>query len=222
MTPINVAIADDHPVVRAGLEALLTSGAQAEDIRVVCSEGQWEAAVQRVAELAGTEDAVDVVLMDLRFGQGPGSDARAGGVEATKRLRALPRPPHVLIVTNYSSDGEVVGAVSAGAVGYLLKDCPPEDLIEGIRKAARGESVMSQQVMGKLFSRLTNPVEALTPREVDVLQLVNRGKPNREIASALFLTEATVKSHLAHIFTKLGVSNRTSAVAVAREHGIIS
>ncbi|RAV31386.1 LuxR C-terminal-related transcriptional regulator [Corynebacterium heidelbergense] len=220
---INVLIADDHPVVRAGLQAVLTSVPGSEDIRVVGLVESPEEAVRQVTRLAESSERVDVVLMDLRFGQSPSNaaGAGAGGVQATQRLRALADPPQVLVVTNYSSDGEVVGAVSAGAVGYLLKDCPPEDLVSGIHKAARGEAVMSQQVMGKLMGRLNNPAEALTPREMDVLRLVGDGRSNREIARTLVLTEATIKSHLGHIFTKLGVSNRTGAVATARERGIL-
>ena len=138
---------------------------------------------------------------------------------ATRAIRALPRAPQVLVVTNYSTDGEVVGAVSAGAVGYLLKDCPPTELTDGIRKAARGESVMSSQVMGKLMDSMNRPMETLTAREIDVLRLA--GRSNRQIAKELVLTEATIKSHMGRVFTKLGVSNRTAAVAVARERGIL-
>ena len=169
----------------------------------------------------GTDDEVDVVLMDLRFAQSPQDGDVAGGVQATRSMRKLSKPPQVLVVTNYSTDGDVVGAVSAGAVGYLLKDCPPAELISGIHAAARGESVMSKHVMGKLMGRINNPALSLTPREVEVLQLVGQGQSNRMIAKKLILTEATVKSHLGHIFSKLDVNNRTSAVAAAREKGII-
>lgn len=163
---------------------------------------------------------MDVVLMDLRFGDQPGIEV-AGGVEATRRIRALDNPPQVLVVTNYSTDGDVVGAVSAGAVGYLLKDSSPEDLIAGVRDAARGESVLSKQVASKIMGRMNNPMTALSAREIEVLSLVAQGQSNREIGKKLFLTEATVKSHMGHVFNKLDVTSRTAAVAEARQRGII-
>ncbi|MBF4553420.1 response regulator [Corynebacterium suicordis] len=208
---VRVVIADDHPVVRAGLEAMLAT----TDIKVVASVGQAGEAVDFCLA-----NPVDVVLMDLRFGESP-NDTQGDGVGATKALRALPNPPQVLIVTNYSTDSDVLGAISAGAVGYLLKDCGPELLAQGIKQAARGESVMSGQVMGKVMGRLSNPFEKLTARELDVLRLAGEGSSNKVIARQLVLTEATVKSHLAHVFSKLGVKNRTAAVAVARERGIL-
>lgn len=208
---VRVVIADDHPVVRAGLEAMLAT----TDIEVVASVGQAGEAVDFCLV-----NPVDVVLMDLRFGESP-NDTQGDGVGATKALRALPNPPQVLIVTNYSTDSDVLGAISAGAVGYLLKDCGPELLAQGIKQAARGESVMSGQVMGKVMGRLSNPFEKLTARELDVLRLAGEGSSNKVIARQLVLTEATVKSHLAHVFSKLGVKNRTAAVAVARERGIL-
>ena len=208
---VRVVIADDHPVVRAGLEAMLAT----TDIEVVASVGQAGEAVDFCLA-----NPVDVVLMDLRFGESP-NDSQGDGVGATKALRALPNPPQVLIVTNYSTDSDVLGAISAGAVGYLLKDCGPELLEQGIKQAARGESVMSGQVMGKVMGRLSNPFEKLTARELDVLRLAGEGSSNKVIARQLVLTEATVKSHLAHVFSKLGVKNRTAAVAVARERGIL-
>ncbi|HIW96233.1 MAG TPA: response regulator transcription factor [Candidatus Corynebacterium gallistercoris] len=211
---ISVIIADDHPVVRAGLKALLEA---AEDIRVVGDVGQPDEAVGYVQDHPGE---VDVVLMDLRFGEKVGSGP-AGGVDATGRIRALPAAPQVLVVTNYSTDGDVVGAVSAGAVGYLLKDCGPDELIAGVRRAAAGENVMSTAVMGKLLGRINQPFQKLTPRELEVLQLIAQGKSNRLIAQELILTEATVKSHVGNMFGKLGVQNRTSAVSVARERGIL-
>lgn len=211
---IAVLIADDHPVVRAGLAALLEA---APDISVVAGVGRAEEAVEFVRKHPGE---VDVVLMDLRFGEKVGSGP-AGGVSATGQIRSLPAAPQVLVVTNYSTDGDVVGAVSAGAVGYLLKDCGPDELTSGLRRAAAGENVMSTAVMGKLLGRLNQPLQQLTPRELEVLQLIAQGKSNRLIAKELVLTEATVKSHVGNIIGKLGVQNRTSAVFVARERGIL-
>lgn len=210
MSRIKVLIADDHPVVRAGLATLLQA---AEDIEVVDTVDNTEAAVNRAPE-------ADVVLMDLRFGESP-SSRDAAGTEATRRIRALPNAPHVLVITNYSTDGDVVGAVSAGAVGYLLKDSEPAELIDGVRAAANGETVLSGQVASKLMGRVNNPRTALSAREVEVLSLAAEGRTNRDIAATLFLTEATVKSHMGHVFTKLDVTSRTAAVAEARHRGII-
>lgn len=209
---IRILLADDHPVVRAGLASLLASE---EDFEIVDMVGTPDDAVARAVE-----GGVDVVLMDLRFGDQPGIEV-AGGVEATRRIRALDNPPQVLVVTNYSTDGDVVGAVSAGAVGYLLKDSSPEDLIAGVRDAARGESVLSKQVASKIMGRMNNPMTALSAREIEVLSLVAQGQSNREIGKKLFLTEATVKSHMGHVFNKLDVTSRTAAVAEARQRGII-
>lgn len=209
---IRILLADDHPVVRAGLAALLGTAA---DIEIVAMVATPDEAV-RVAENGG----VDLVLMDLRFGEGPGA-GEAGGVGATRRIRQLPDPPHVLVVTNYSTDGDVVGAVAAGAVGYLLKDSSPEDLLAGVRDAARGESVLSRRVASKIMGRMNNPMTALSAREIEVLTLVSQGRSNREIGRQLVLTEATVKSHMGHVFTKLDVTSRTAAVAEARQRGII-
>ena len=209
---IRILLADDHPVVRAGLASLLASE---DDFEIVDMVGTPDDAVARAAE-----GGVDVVLMDLRFGDQPGIEV-AGGVEATRRIRALDNPPQVLVVTNYSTDGDVVGAVSAGAVGYLLKDSSPEDLIAGVRDVARGESVLSKQVASKIMGRMNNPMTALSAREIEVLSLVAQGQSNREIGKKLFLTEATVKSHMGHVFNKLDVTSRTAAVAEARQRGII-
>lgn len=209
---IRILLADDHPVVRAGLASLLASE---DDFEIVDMVGTPDDAVARAAE-----GGVDVVLMDLRFGDQPGIEV-AGGVEATRRIHALDNPPQVLVVTNYSTDGDVVGAVSAGAVGYLLKDSSPEDLIAGVRDAARGESVLSKQVASKIMGRMNNPMTALSAREIEVLSLVAQGQSNREIGKKLFLTEATVKSHMGHVFNKLDVTSRTAAVAEARQRGII-
>jgi DNA-binding NarL/FixJ family response regulator len=211
---LRVLICDDHPVVRAGIEAMLRG---AGDVEIVASVGDPDRAVVICAE-----EQPDVVLMDLRFGEGPGSEsAESGGVRATRAIRKRKPAPQVLILTNYSTDSDVLGAISAGAVGYLLKDCAPDELAEGIRQAARGQTVMNKNIMGKLRGRLANPFESLTNREQEVLVLASQGKSNRAIAKDLVLTEATVKSHMAHVFSKLNVKNRTAAVAVARERGII-
>ncbi|PMC61454.1 DNA-binding response regulator [Corynebacterium xerosis] len=215
---ITVLLADDHPVVRAGLRAVLET---AGDIAVAAEAGSPDDAVRAVSDALDSGAPFDLVLMDLRFGEGPGAHGLAGGVDATARIRALPNPPQVLVVTNYSSDADILGAVSAGAVGYLLKDADPAQLVDGVRAAARGETVLSGDVATRLMGRLRDPARTLTARETEVLRLVADGLSNRDIAARLTLTEATVKSHLVHVFTKLGVGSRTAAVARAAELGML-
>lgn len=208
---ISVIIADDHPIVRAGLRSMLDL---AKDIEVI-------AAVDNTDEAVELAPQADVVLMDLRFGDMPNT-GEAGGVDATRRIRAAgPDAPQVLVVTNYSTDHDVRTAIAAGAVGYLLKDCTPEQLTDGIRAAASGKTVLNPSVAGKLVSQLSLAYTELTPRELEVLAAVSRGSSNRQIARELVLTEATVKTHLGNVFHKFGVSNRTAAVAMARERGIL-
>lgn len=224
--PIRVLLADDHPVVRAGLRAVLAS---AGDITVVAEADTPDEAVALCEAATGAlsdgpvpgPGPIDLVMMDLRFGERPGARGEAGGVDATRRIRKLPGAPQVLVVTNYSSDADVLGAVSAGAVGYLLKDADPDELVDGVRAAARGETVLSSHVAGRLMGRMRDPGQTLTPREAEVLRLVADGLTNREIARRLTLTEATVKSHLVHVFTKLDVGSRTAAVAKATELGMV-
>lgn len=215
---ITVLLADDHPVVRAGLRAVLeTDGG----ITVAAEAATPDEAVQAVADAHDAGRPFDLVLMDLRFAEGPGAHGQAGGVDATARIRALPDPPQVLVVTNYSSDADILGAVSAGAVGYLLKDSDPAQLVDGVRSAARGETVLSGDVATRLMGRLRDPGRSLTARETEVLRLVADGLSNKDIAGKLVLTEATVKSHLVHVFTKLDVGSRTAAVAKATELGML-
>ncbi|GAB3749830.1 response regulator transcription factor [Yimella radicis] len=201
-----VLITDDHPVVRAGLRMLLEA-----------------AGIEVVAEAASGTEAIELtrmhqpelVLMDLQLG--PGMD----GVAATAALRELPDPPHVLIVTTYDTDADILRAVEAGAVGYLLKDAPPDELIRAVRKAAHGETALAPVVADRLLASLRNPVQRLSARELEVLTLVADGASNREVARKIFVSEATVKSHLVHIFDKLGVDSRTAAVGRARDLGLL-
>ncbi|HEY5221922.1 MAG TPA: response regulator transcription factor [Microbacteriaceae bacterium] len=204
---IRLLLADDHPVVRAGLRAVF--GFE-QDMVVIGDAPTARAAVT----LAGSEHP-DVVLMDLQFG----GDLQ--GAEATRLIRAEPDAPHVLVLTNYDTDADILGAVEAGASGYLLKDAPPEELIAAVRAAAAGESALAPAIQNRLVMRVQTPEGWLSPRESEVLALVAAGASNREIGEQLFLSEATVKSHLVHIFTKLGAASRTSAVAKARELGLI-
>ncbi|GAA1062245.1 response regulator [Agromyces bracchium] len=204
---IRLLLSDDHPVVRAGMRALLEAE---DDLHVVGEAATAEEAV-RLAETPG----IDLVLMDLQF---PGA---LQGVDATRRIRSMPAAPRVLVLTNYDTDADILGAIEAGASGYLLKDAPPGELVAAIRAAAAGESALAPTVASRLDESQRSGDQRLTVREAEVLALVAAGRTNREIGQALFLSEATVKSHLVHIFTKLGVGSRTAAVARARELGAI-
>ena len=211
---IRVLLADDHEIVRLGLRAILE---EAQDIEVVGEVATAEAAI--TAAQAG---GIDVILMDLRFGACIEGTRVMGGAEATQRIRqAMDNPPKVLVVTNYDTDADILGAIEAGAVGYLLKDAPPLELTNAVRSAAEGDSALSSMVADRLMTRVRTPRSSLTPRELEVLQLVAGGSSNREIGQELMLSEATVKSHLVHIYDKLGVRSRTSAVAAAREQGVL-
>lgn len=205
---IRVLLADDHPVVRAGLRAVLGT---ADDVEVVGEAATPSAA----AELAGTLRP-DLVLMDLQFAGDP-----LTGADATRRIRALDPAPPVLVLTNYDTEGDILGAIEAGASGYLLKDAPPDRLLAAIRDAAAGRSALAPAVADRLLARVRAPRVRLTAREIEVLTLVADGVTNAGIAAALHLSAATVKSHLVHVFTKLGASSRTAAVSAARELGIL-
>lgn len=204
---IRIVIADDHPVVRAGLHAVLDAAA---DIDVIGEAATPEEAVA----LAASEDP-DLVLMDLQFGQ------ERTGADATRQIRQAEAAPYVLILTNYDSDGDILGAVEAGASGYLLKDAPPAELLAAVRAAAAGESALAPAVASRLLARMRAPRVSLSSREIEVLRLVADGASNTEVGARLHITDATVKSHLVHVFSKLGVSSRTAAVAAARELGVL-
>ncbi|WP_293822761.1 response regulator transcription factor [uncultured Corynebacterium sp.] len=211
---IRVLLADDHEIVRLGLRSVLEG---AEDIDVVGEVATAEAAVS-----AAQAGGIDVILMDLRFGAGVEGTRVMGGAEATAQIRsAMDTPPKVLVVTNYDTDADILGAIEAGAVGYLLKDAPPQELLAAVRSTAEGDSALSPIVADRLMTRVRTPRTSLTPRELEVLQLVAAGASNRQIGQDLMLSEATVKSHLVHIYDKLGVRSRTSAVAAAREQGVL-
>ncbi|AXH35606.1 DNA-binding response regulator [Humibacter sp. BT305] len=204
---IRVVIADDHPVVRAGLRALL---AAAGDVDVV-----GEASTPDEAVALAAEAAPDLVLIDLQFGQ------ERTGADATRQVRSVEGAPAVLVLTNYDSDGDILAAVEAGASGYLLKDAPPDQLLAAVRAAAAGESALAPAVAGRLLARMRAPRVSLSAREIEVLALVAEGASNGEIAARLHITDATVKSHLVHVFDKLGVGSRTAAVSRARDLGIL-
>jgi DNA-binding NarL/FixJ family response regulator len=204
---VTVLIVDDHPVVREGLRGMLAA----------------EPALSIVGEAASGDEAVamarmhrpDVVLMDLRM---PGGD----GVQATSGILSTAPGTRVVVLTTYETDADIVRAVEAGAAGYLLKDTPRQDLVAAIRAAARGETVLGPTVAGRLVSQFRRPAaEPLSARETEVLALVARGGTNAEIGRALYISEATVKTHLLRACGKLGVSGRTAAVTTAIELGML-
>jgi DNA-binding NarL/FixJ family response regulator len=203
---IRVVVADDHPIVRSGIVALLET---ADDVEVVGEASTGEEAV----ELA-IEHSPDVVLTDLRM---PGID----GDVATARILAARPKTRVLILTTYESDDSILPAIEAGASGYLLKAAPQEEILAGLRAVAHGDVALAPRIAALLVQRVKTPVPSLSPRETEVLKLVAAGKSNPEIASALFLGEATVKTHLLHVFEKLDVSDRTRAVTRAMELGLL-
>ncbi|ACZ38987.1 response regulator [Sphaerobacter thermophilus] len=207
MKPIRLIIADDHPVVRTGIIGML---AEHEEFTVLAEAATGAEAVALARRLRP-----DVVLMDLRM---PEMD----GAAAVAQIRAEMPDVHVLVLTTYDSDEDILHAVEAGATGYLLKDTTREDLFRAIRAAAAGQPLLAPSVAARLMARLNQPrQEPLTPREIDVLRLVAQGASNKEIAARLSISQATVKSHLIHIFDKLDVDDRTAAVTVALERGII-
>ena len=208
MSKIRLVIVDDHPVVRDGLRGMLESQA---DFEVVGEASNGEEAVQMAGSLKP-----DVMLMDLRM---PVMD----GVTALGEIKASNPQVQILVLTTYDSDADILPAIEAGAMGYLLKDTSREDLYAAIRATARGETVLSPGVAARLIGQMrASAEEKLSNREVEVLQLVAEGASNREIANSLHISQATVKSHLIHIFDKLGVSDRTAAVTVALRRGILS
>lgn len=207
---ISLLVVDDHPVVRDGLRGMFDS---APGFRVL---GEAADGVEALARAAALDP--DVILMDLRM---PGG----GGVDAIRELTRRGARARVLVLTTYDTDSDTIPAIEAGATGYLLKDAPREELFTAVRAAARGRTVLSPAVASRLVSAVRSPRspgnEPLSAREREVLVLVARGTSNREIARALFISEATVKTHLTHIFGKLGARDRAAAVAVAYDRGIL-
>ncbi|MCV2395594.1 response regulator transcription factor [Actinotalea sp. M2MS4P-6] len=203
---VRVVVVDDHPVVRAGIVGLL---AGEDDLDVVGEAGDGLQALDVVAA-----ESPDVVLMDLRM-------PRLDGAAATGRVLAAHPEVRVVVLTTYESDADILRAVEAGATGYLLKDTPREDLVEAVRAAARGETVLAPSVARRLVAQVRGDDQRLTARELEVLAAVARGGSNGQIGAELFISEATVKTHLLRIFTKLGVDDRTRAVTVAIERGIL-
>jgi DNA-binding NarL/FixJ family response regulator len=205
--PIRLLIVDDHPVVRDGLRGVF---ADDPDFQVVGEAADGAEALARVRRLGA-----DVALMDLRM-------PRMGGAEAIRRLRETAPSVRVLVLTTYDTDSDVLPAIEAGAIGYLLKDAPREELLRAVRAAAKGEAVLSPAVARRLMGQVRKPpAEALSQRELEVLRLIAGGATNREAATRLFVSEATVKTHLLHAYEKLGVRDRAAAVGEAYRRGLL-
>jgi DNA-binding NarL/FixJ family response regulator len=206
--PIRLLIADDHPVVRDGLRGIFSAD---PGFAVVGEAANGDEAVTLVEALDP-----DVVLMDLRM---PTVD----GVAAIRRLTKQKSRARVLVLTTYDTDSDVLPAIEAGATGYLLKDAARDDLFRAVRAAARGEAVLAPSVATKLMGQMRTTVpESLSQRELEVLTFIARGGTNRDVAAQLFISEATVKTHLIHIYGKLGVSDRAAAVAAAFDRGLLT
>jgi DNA-binding NarL/FixJ family response regulator len=205
---IRLLIVDDHPVVRDGLRGMFTGDPRFEVV--------GEAATGTEAVTLAEALRPDVVLMDLRM---PEMD----GVAAIGALRSRGIPSRVLVLTTYDTERDVLPAVEAGATGYLLKDAPRAELLRAVQAAARGEAVLSPSVATRLLGQVRAPArEPLSQRELEVLGLIARGFSNRDAAAHLFISEATVKTHLLHVYAKLGVKDRAAAVATAFERGLLT
>jgi DNA-binding NarL/FixJ family response regulator len=203
---IRLLIVDDHPIVRDGLRGVF---AVEPDLEVVGEASDGAEALRRAGK-------ADVVLMDLRM---PGM----GGVEAITKLRETAPAVRVLVLTTFDTDSDVLPAIEAGATGYLLKDAPRDELVRAVRSAHRGESVLAPSVAGRLMGRVRRPTDGtLSKREREVLALIADGTTNREAAKKLFVSEATIKTHLLHIYDKLGVRDRAAAVGEAYKRGLLS
>jgi DNA-binding NarL/FixJ family response regulator len=204
---ISLILVDDHPVVRNGLRGMFES---AQGFTVLGEASNGVEAVELAADLDP-----DVVLMDLRM---PGG----GGLDAITELTRRGLRSKVLVLTTWDTDTDTLPAIEAGATGYLLKDAPQDELFNAVRQAAEGRTVLSPAVASRLVSAVRTPAPSpLAARERQVLELVAKGTPNRDIARELFISEATVKTHLSHVFTKLGVTDRAAAVAKGYEQGIL-
>jgi DNA-binding NarL/FixJ family response regulator len=205
MDPVTVLVVDDHPVVRAGLRALLTSAG----LEVVAEATDGEEAVDLCVRLAPR-----VVLMDIQM-------PKLDGIAATRKMKLVRPDVQVVMLTTFETEADVTRAVAAGAVGYLLKDAPAKDLVEAVRQAALGRSVLSPQAAAHLMTRTRADAPSLSRRELEVLERVAKGQTNAEIGKTLRISEATVKTHLLHVFEKLGVADRTAAVTVALERKLL-
>lgn len=212
---IRVLVADDHPIVRSGIVALLQT---ATDVDVVGEASTGVEAVDLALALSP-----DLVLMDLRMPLAAGvAGVELDGAEATASIIACRPNIRVIVLTTYESDESILRAIEAGASGYLLKAAPQDEILAGIRSVSRGEVAIAPSIAALLVRRIGRPTAArLSERETQVLALVAKGNSNSSVAAALFVSEATVKTHLLHVFEKLGVSDRTRAVTLAMELGLL-
>ena len=206
---VHVMLVDDHPVVRAGVRAVVEAH---PDLRVVAEAADGAEALRILEAASGP---VDVVLMDLQMGEG------MDGVSATRAVRERRPDVQVLILTTFDTEADILAAVDAGAAGYLLKDAPSEEIARAVRQAAAGQKALAPQVAATLMGRMAGGADVLSAREIELLELIARGATNKAAATELFISEATVKTHLVHVFQKLGVDNRTRAVDEARRRRII-
>jgi DNA-binding NarL/FixJ family response regulator len=197
--PITIVLVDDHAVVRAGLRAILSG----EEFEVIGEAEDGDEAIELAQRLAPR-----VVLMDLQM-------PKVDGIAATQKIKLARPQVQIVVLTTYETESDVTRAIAAGAVGYLLKDAPRSDIVQAVRAAARGQATLSSQAAAHLMNRSRSDASSLTKRELEVLERVAKGASNREIAIALRVSEATIKTHLIHAFEKLGVSDRTAAVTVA-------
>lgn len=212
-----VVLVDDHPVVRAGLRAMLTqpSFTGGVGVSVVAEADSGEEALRTVQALTSAGEPLDVVLMDLQLGSG------IDGVETTRRLKQSQPQLAVMILTTYDTEADILAAVEAGASGYMLKDAPAEQIHRAVADAAAGRTALAPEVAARLMDRVRQPSQSLSAREVELMQQLAAGYSNREMARLLFISEATVKTHLVHIYQKLGVESRVAAVAEARRRRIL-
>lgn len=214
VSPINVLLVDDHPVVRTGLRALLDGFGGVQVVGEAADGAEALKIVTASQQRPGRDtEQIDVVVMDIEM---PGLD----GIATTRRLSAQNGPP-VLILTTYDTQSEVLAAVDAGAKGYLLKDAEPEKLRQAILDTAAGKPTLSSEIAAMVMTRIQRPQENLSTREVELLALLATGATNKQLAQSLFISEATVKTHLVHIYRKLDVTNRTAAINTAREQRLI-
>lgn len=209
---VRAVMVDDHPVVRAGLRAML---GEDDGIQVVAEAAHGNEAVDVVARLVTEGNPPHLVLMDLQMGEG------MDGVAATRQLRQRCPGVPVLILTTYDTEADILAAVEAGASGYMLKDAAPEEIHRAVHAAAQGRTALAPAVAARLMGRMRDESTSLSTREVELLELLTTGLSNQQIARQLFISVATVKTHLVHIYQKLGVDNRTAAVREASARGIV-
>lgn len=207
---ITILLVDDHPIVRAGLKAVFTAF---DDIAVIAEASDGAAALETLEQLKSENRTPDAVIMDLQM-------KPMNGIDATAAIRSAGGPP-VLVLTTFDTQADIVAAIEAGALGYLLKDAPAEQVHQAVLATATGKRTLSPEITEVLLERMRTPAPELSPREIELLTALATGATNKQLAKTLFISEATVKTHLVHIYTKLGVDNRTAAISRAREMRLV-